>query len=587
MRKSKFTPSFFSPFSRHLDLRKRRRSQYENISSFLPKKFGFFTTGKVFSNAATERLELFNNCKIYSYGQGFLGSLGHGNFEDQSHPKLIQSLKSYNVRDLSAGLSHSGIITTCGRCFYFGRSHDIGKIMHENRLWKSLPFFVSLHQYLKKWTDKPLDTSMIKQSEETLLMTKEKKNTASIDLIKQNYAKWNSKIYQQINIEGYMGEECVLSPKEIFFPEPIIPASISCSAAFTCILDEDGNVWTFGDNGAGQCGMGDTGNKVPIVYVPYKIQSLAKEKIKITQIATGFQHVIALTSTGKVLSWGKGTRGQLGLSDYEHRNYPDVVHLHNPITGIDENVVIKIDAGFGHGAALTSNGNVYIWGKMMGTTVKGQEKNSDFNSNDNTTRRAEQMKDNKNKNNGRAFDEEMESAEKISLKIPIFEDQPTPRLLDIDTTTWKVIDISCAAFHTAILVQNKLNPQYFGLFIQGRQSTSKEMCPFPFQIAIPSTSLSGEGDSLARSVDFTNSSDSLDDSPPNSQRKMRIGKMGNYTILELTDGSIFKVDFDGVGSTFESLIPEELSIQEDPVIWASQGLHHTLVVTGLRNELDK
>ena len=63
------------------------------------------------------------------------------------------------------------------------------------------------------------------------------------------------------------------------------------------------------------------------------------------------------------------------------------------------------------------------------------------------------------------------------------------------------------------------------------------------------------------------------------QRKMRIGKMGNYTILQLIDGSLFKVDFDGVGSTFESLIPEELSIQEDPIVWASQGLHHTLIVT--------
>lgn len=46
---------------------------------------------------------------IYSWGNGWGGKLGHGNFENQFSPKLIQT--KYTSKAISCGTNHSAAIT--------------------------------------------------------------------------------------------------------------------------------------------------------------------------------------------------------------------------------------------------------------------------------------------------------------------------------------------------------------------------------------------------------------------------------------------------------------------------------------------
>lgn len=60
--------------------------------------------------------------KIYSWGDGKVGQLGHGNTVGKTHPSLITDpcLKNKKVIQIECGDSHSGCITEDGLVFVWG-----------------------------------------------------------------------------------------------------------------------------------------------------------------------------------------------------------------------------------------------------------------------------------------------------------------------------------------------------------------------------------------------------------------------------------------------------------------------------------
>src|SRR5690606_16821148 len=82
----------------------------------------------------------------------------------------------------------------------------------------------------------------------------------------------------------------------------------------------------------------------------------------ISQLALGTEHTCALFSTGEVLCWGRGQRGQLGQND--NQNWSDAVdEPPSALTPIDlGGVVTSITAGGEFNCALLDNGDVRCWG---------------------------------------------------------------------------------------------------------------------------------------------------------------------------------------------------------------------------------
>ncbi|GER38094.1 regulator of chromosome condensation family protein, partial [Striga asiatica] len=115
-------------------------------------------------------------------------------------------------------------------------------------------------------------------------------------------------------------------------PRPISPAAfddqglveIACGGAHTLFLTErgdlyatglndfgqleDGELYMWGKNGNGQLGLGKKAEK--ITFHPHKIDSLDGVTIKTASL--GFEHSIAVTEQGEILSWGGGESGRLG-----------------------------------------------------------------------------------------------------------------------------------------------------------------------------------------------------------------------------------------------------------------------------------
>lgn len=83
---------------------------------------------------------------------------------------------------------------------------------------------------------------------------------------------------------------------------------------------------------------------------------------------------VALSSEGSVYTWGKAGRGQLGIGEMEESSYPPSMVKFKATSDPDPSSPLlqmkKVSAGFGHTAAISTDGDVYVWGKGMSDKPK-------------------------------------------------------------------------------------------------------------------------------------------------------------------------------------------------------------------------
>ena len=128
------------------------------------------------------------------------------------------------------------------------------------------------------------------------------------------------------------------------------------SHAFGLTLDS--RVLAWGLNSHGQLGDGTTMNRDQAVESSVNLAVGTNETV-ITMV-TGDIHSMALTSTGRVLTWGGNVSGQLGVEGDQDRLAPQDI---TPFLTMDPaEVVTNIAAGGHQSLALTSNGRLWMWG---------------------------------------------------------------------------------------------------------------------------------------------------------------------------------------------------------------------------------
>ncbi|KAG7459028.1 hypothetical protein MATL_G00226850 [Megalops atlanticus] len=87
-------------------------------------------------------------------------------------------------------------------------------------------------------------------------------------------------------------------------------SSISCGEAHSAVLTKDGRVFTFGEGSHGQLGHNSTANEL----LPRRVERLEGQA---SQVACGSHHTLVLTSSGSLLAFGSGDKGQLGTGNLE------------------------------------------------------------------------------------------------------------------------------------------------------------------------------------------------------------------------------------------------------------------------------
>ena len=125
-------------------------------------------------------------------------------------------------------------------------------------------------------------------------------------------------------------------------------------------LTEDGEIYSWGDNGDGILGRAAS-NGDPLLV---KAASGAGLLNGITMVAAGGNHALALDSAGQVYSWGYSQNGELG----DGANHPRFNQSALPGAVVSAlgtgslNGIAAVAAGYSHSLAFASDGSLLIWG---------------------------------------------------------------------------------------------------------------------------------------------------------------------------------------------------------------------------------
>ena len=269
-----------------------------------------FVLRRCTSTVIPRRLQKSN---LHSQGSGVYGALGQGDDLQDSPtfravPLIANDGKTMvKARMVSAGWGHSAVVTTDDKVHIFGRPYDFSTLMQINRL-KS---------------------------------------------VSSGFARFVGRFTSRF---GSPADGLYSTPQPIDGLAPV--ASVHCAAGLTVMLTKGGELYAFGQNRWGQCGVGDT--KQVHIYDPTKMRF----PVAIGNIDVGLQHGVAVSKKGhEVYTWGKGNRGQLGLPDGDTFVSPQKVPKLKGIT-------TAVSAGFNHTAVLMNEGEVFVWGKGMSDILK-------------------------------------------------------------------------------------------------------------------------------------------------------------------------------------------------------------------------
>lgn len=156
--------------------------------------------------------------------------------------------------------------------------------------------------------------------------------------------------------------------------------SVSVGLYHTIALDNIGQVWTWGSNDYGQLGRvslayGINSTTPGKTHLPQNF--LPNWLNNIVSISAGENHCLAVDANGRVYSWGSNSNGQLGYGDTGlglavKNNYPVLVKGVHDVGNLSN--IKAVSGGKRHSLAITSDGRVFTWGSnyngTLGSAVK-------------------------------------------------------------------------------------------------------------------------------------------------------------------------------------------------------------------------
>ncbi|KAK6142416.1 hypothetical protein DH2020_022764 [Rehmannia glutinosa] len=273
---------------------------------------------------------------LWIWGKGDGGRLGFGHENPVFVPTLNPNLES-DVKSIALGGLHSVALDALGRVFTWfrpaGLPRPVADFFHTPPRLRLGRVYLTRHHRSRRVTTTP-----------------ERHLTSSLSC--KLYIWGRDEGDGRLGLGPGRGPDFAggnSTPSEVkALPEPV--AAVSCGGFFTMALTEGGQLWNWGANSNYELGRGDKIGG----WKPQPVPSL--KDVRLTQIASGGYHSLALTDKGEVLSWGHGGHGQLGNSSLHSRKVPE------PVEALANERITYIACGGSSSAAITDTGKLYMWG---------------------------------------------------------------------------------------------------------------------------------------------------------------------------------------------------------------------------------
>jgi alpha-tubulin suppressor-like RCC1 family protein len=218
--------------------------------------------------------------EVYYWGDGD----GLADKTARISPEKVSGLDHQKIIQVACGFSHCLALTAKGRVFSFGEN-DSGELGHGDNKSLIVP---------KKIKSLPVKIKSIST-----------KTFSSLALLKNGHVwVWGADPITQVGYDPDP-ELNIISPVRFFQLDATIESTAS-GTSFSGALSTDGELYLWGQSGDGTFGFGAL-HEFPS---PRKVSVFAE---KISQFCCGNSHVLALSESGKLYSWGGNDWGQLGL----------------------------------------------------------------------------------------------------------------------------------------------------------------------------------------------------------------------------------------------------------------------------------
>jgi alpha-tubulin suppressor-like RCC1 family protein len=254
-------------------------------------------------------------------GWGFNhGELGDGTRTSHDHPVEVKLPKGTKAVAVAAGGNHGMALTRRGVVFTWGynRFGELGDGTTTNSL---SPVKVSLPPGTKA-------AAVAAGSDYSLALTRTGQILA-----------WGFNADGELGNDTFTGPTtctrfhygCATTPVQVQLPLGTKVAALAAGGDHALALTSNHHVLAWGNNTNGQ--LGDGPSTAPdkclrqerCATMPVYVQ--LPKGTTVVEVATGFRHSLALTSTGQVLAWGYSADGQLGNGNRTKCDHPVKVDL--------------------------------------------------------------------------------------------------------------------------------------------------------------------------------------------------------------------------------------------------------------------
>ncbi len=276
--------------------------------------------------------------RVFTFGWGNLGALGHGDLLSRDVPTEIthENLDGNSIKAIAAGSSYTVLLSSDGTVFTFGSGFH-GQLGHGDSGNRTVPTPIeadSLAGHAIVEIAAGAAHTLLRAIDGTTFSF----GHAASGRLGQAEIQ-NNRIPTKIDHE-------ILSGKTI--------TGISAGGAHSLILTSDGTVFTFGRGLEGQLGHGDMAARM----VPTRIEDESLSEHTVIKAALGDNHTILLTSEGESFTFGAGADGRLGSGETENSLVPVLVE-HQNLSG---HTLSGAAAGASHTILLSEDATVFTFG---------------------------------------------------------------------------------------------------------------------------------------------------------------------------------------------------------------------------------
>ena len=293
-------------------------------------------------------LALLENGTVEGWGRNTEGQLGDGSTESVKNPVKVEGLSE--VAAVAAGFGHGVALMKNGTVKTWGRNEG-GQLCLGDTVNRT----------------HPTETS----AKEVIGIAAGFANTY---LIKANHTLWGcgENTGGELGVGSMTLEAECNTPRGKHTPCATLPVEVPGLTEVTQVASNDigstvlavlknGTVKAWGENIAGQIGDGSTTARTS----PVEVHNLEKQTV--TSVSEGWDFSFALTSEGKLLTWGANGQGQLGVGATSEWCEEEKIEFEcgrtpREVTGLSEKAS-AISAGEDHGLALLAGGQVESWGE--------------------------------------------------------------------------------------------------------------------------------------------------------------------------------------------------------------------------------